>query len=765
MSNKAELFVWIGLVLAACGPSMLSPRAKPPPPPAEFAKKAGAGYYLIKSKEKVEVPANQRGKPVRPKVTADFTGVPTSNDWWSSLIWQFDAREVNPYSDPLYAHPFTFKATATGLEMGYPTDPQVDHRQYMFWHAADLALGIAGRKFPDTRVAGYSDWAVTAAWQDGEATFRATIGHGLPFVYVTKLRGGAAKLEPKKPADVWRSEGELLALSINGHHYAAFGPTGSVWNKENNAFSSDLNGKDYFSLAVLPDRSDKTLELFRKHAYAFVTDTRVSWRYDEKNASLENTFEVTTELLEPDEDRVNQPLLALYRHQWKNTKQPLLGLSYVSPRGEMKLLAGSRFTTRLPFNGVLPILPNVADNDTGDLEFYVKEIYWADDLFPPGLGENPQRDPYWIGKSLLKSALAAEIADQVGYANARDHLLQAVKNELQDWFDGQPPSYFYYDKTWRTLIGVPTAFFSGSQLNDHHFHWGYFIYAAAIVARHDPAWAKHWAPFIEILIRDAANHRRDDAEFPFLRWMDVYAGHSWANGPALFDEGNNEESSSEDINFSAATILWGAALGNREIRDLGIFLYANQVQAVEQYWFDVDDAVFPKKFDHTTVAMVWGAGGRYDTWWDPHPAFVHGINLLPMTGSMHYLGRHPQYVSKNYAEIVERNRGEPLTWRDILWMFLAFSEPERALKLFEDDPYFTPEFGNSRAMTYHLITNLAALGHVDTGVSADTPTYAVFKNKNRRTHIAYNAGSKPREVTFSDGTKLRVSPHTTAVSK
>jgi hypothetical protein len=98
-------------------------------------------------------------------------------------------------------------------------------------------------------------------------------------------------------------------------------------------------------------------------------------------------------------------------------------------------------------------------------------------------------------------------------------------------------------------------------------------------------------------------------------------------------------------------------------------------------------------------------------------------------------------------------------------MFLAFSEPKRALQLFEDDPYFTPEFGNSRAMTYHLISNLEALGHVDTSVSADTPTYAVFKKGQRRTHIAYNPGSKPLNVSFSDGANLNVPPYKTAFSR
>ena len=87
-----------------------------------------------------------------------------------------------------------------------------------------------------------------------------------------------------------------------------------------------------------------------------------------------------------------------------------------------------------------------------------------------------------------------------------------------------------------------------------------------------------------------------------------------------------------------------------------------------------------------------------------------------------------------------------------MWMFLAFSDPAKARALFEDDPYFTPEFGNSKAMTYHWITNLEALGHPDSGVTASTPTYAVFKKGNKRTHVAYNAGEKPINVTFSRNT-------------
>src|SRR5688572_27939266 len=97
--------------------------------------------------------------------------------------------------------------------------------------------------------------------------------------------------------------------------------------------------------------------------------------------------------------------------------------------------------------------------------------------------------------------------------------------------------------------------------------------AAAVLAQHRPDWAKDYGPMVYLLIKDPANWDRKDTRFPFLRSMDVYAGHSWANGAGQYEEGNNQESSSEEINFSTAVILWGAATGNKAIRDLGIFLY------------------------------------------------------------------------------------------------------------------------------------------------------------------------------------------------
>jgi endoglucanase Acf2 len=261
---------------------------------------------------------------------------------------------------------------------------------------------------------------------------------------------------------------------------------------------------------------------------------------------------------------------------------------------------------------------------------------------------------------------------------------------------------------------------------------------------------------IELLVRDAACWKHDDPQFPFLRHMDPYAGHSWASGPSMFETGNNEESSSEDILFSSSLVLWGAVTENSELRDLGIFLFTNQVLAAEQYWFDVDDAVFPESFDHSAAAMVWGAGAKYDTWFDADPIMVHGINYLPFTGSSTYLGRHPDYVKKNFEEVFKRSRGSIYSWRDYVLMYLSLADPERAEKMYEEDTYFNVEFGNTRVLLRHWLANMRALGQVDATVTANVPSYAVFQGASGKKYAAYNPSHAAIEVKFSDGQTLKV---------
>ncbi len=734
---------------------MLSNTTLSPRPAAAAPIAVGAGSYNTTLPPGGKVPSNSDGVAVSPKKTANVSGPMPTNKWWSSLGWQRYAG--NPYSENMYGHPLAFRAKAGGLGVSYPTNPVISSgnpsylQEYHYSYAEDLMLGVAGLNAPDARVDGFSDWTVTAAWSDGTRSLKATFGHGLPFVYATRSGGNALIVFNGAPT-IWSNGGNVLGVTVNGHHYGIFAPSGATWTLSGTTLQSTLAGKSYFSVAVLPDNTATTLNFYKNHAYAFVTSTAASWSYAEASARLTTTYNVTTSVQEGTETR---PLLALYRHQWLNTSNALTSYTYVSPRGTLKVLQGSSFSTDMTFNGVLPALPDKGSYNRTTLYNYVNEVYAAGNFLPNGTGT------YWTGKALGRLAALVRIAEQVGHTAARDAFLSALKSKLQDWFqapDGKTSNLFYYNNTWGTLIGYPAEYGSDTELNDHHFHYAYYIMAAATIAQYDATWASdtNWGGMVKLLIKDAANWESTETRFPRLRNYDPYAGHGWASGHGGFGAGNNQESSSESINFSTSLVLWGAATGNKTIRDLGIYLYTNEVNAIEQYWFDVNDAVFPTGFNRSTLGILWGDGGAYATWWTANPEEIHGINFLPITGGSLYLGRNPGYIATNYNDMRTNNGGDETEWRDIIWSHYALYDAATTVTKFNNNAAYAPEAGESKAHTYHWIHNLNAMGQLDKTITANVPTYAVFNKGGTRTYVAYNPGSAAITVTFSNGVTLSV---------
>ena len=113
--------------------------------------------------------------------------------------------------------------------------------------------------------------------------------------------------------------------------------------------------------------------------------------------------------------------------------------------------------------------------------------------------------------------------------------------------------------------GNTGADFGNTLYNDHHFHWGYFIYTAAVITHLDPTWLGHNKAYVDMLVRDIANPSPHDRWFPVWRCFDWFHGHSWAHG--LFDslDGKDQESSSEDTMHAYALKMWGAVTGDRNL--------------------------------------------------------------------------------------------------------------------------------------------------------------------------------------------------------
>lgn len=705
----------------------------------------GKGSYSTSLPPGEVGPQTFNGVNVFPKVSSTFSLPAQTNDFWSSLIYPFFN---DPHSNVLYAHPLNVKAKSNGLEMGYSTTPIFPAADYLFPFSKQITVGIEGLNASETTTDSYGDWTVTALWENGDKVMKATLGHGLPFVYFA-MSGGNASITTEGSATVWSNTDGVLGITIDGKHYGIFAPSGSTWSGTG-TFVSSLNGKDYLSVALLPDNSTEILELFRKHAYAFVTNSLVSWEYKENSAELTTTYSYETELKESINGNVDQTLTALYRHQWLYVQENITDHTYISPNGDMKLFEGSTFTTKLTFSGVVPSLPNQGDYNPEELLSMVQSV--ASEALPAG-------PSYENGKAMGRFAQLVHIADQLGATEERDYFLDKMKIRLEDWFTAGGEQEYSYNASWDVLTGYPSGFGADNQVNDHHFHSSYAILSAATVAQFDSAWAsqENWGGMVNLLIKDANNWDRTDTQFPFLRSHDAYAGHSWAAGHGDFGDGNNQESSSESMNFATAAFLWGSVTNQKEIRDLGIFLHTNETTAVEQYWFDVDNEVFPEEYPHVAIGMVWGGKGVHSTWFGADPEFIHGINLLPITSGSLYLGRHPEHVIANFNEVVSERNGEPKLWKDIFWQYLALADPNWALSKYYADPTYEPFDGESRAHTLHWLHNLKKMGQMDTSVTADIPSYTVFKNDaNTKTYIAYNPESSSKTVTFSDGFSMEV---------
>jgi len=717
----------------------------------------GSGSYTTVLPPDGTDPQNDLDVPVAPVITPEVTGPIPTTDWWTSIVFKF--RSGNPYSDVLAAQPLNLKARASGLGIGTGTRSTTQSYYYAYHYQEDFLVRLEDMAADSTALAGYGDWTVTARWEDGPDRLDATLGHGLPFVYFTRTSGVMELYFATGVPSVWYDQDGTLGFTVNGKDYGVFAPTGSSWTTSFPVFQSDLSGLDYMSVASLPDDSLATLAQFREHAFAFVSDTRVSWDYDEAAATVTTDFQVDTVVKEGTETR---PLLALYRHQWLHTDAAFLGYAFDSLQGEMKVVRASEFSTTMTYPGILPILPADLEVEPG-YDGVLMDGYLDDFLSQSYTQLFFRGDTYYGGKDLGIVSSAIRVADRVGRADVRDYLLTGLQAKLEDWLTasaGEEQTLFYYNDTWGTLYGFPSTFGTGRQLNDHHFHWGYFVMAASVVAMFDPGWAleENWGGMVDMLIRDAAAWDRDDPLFPFLRCFDPYAGHAWASGHAGFGDGNNQESSSESMQFAAATALWGSLTGNDVVRDLGVYLYTTEMHAIEQYWFDVDDVVFPETYAHNCVGMVWGTKATHETWFSAEPEMIHGINVLPITPASLYLGRHPDYVQDNYDEVVLENGGAPDDWVDIMWEYLALADPQTALGYFDADPYYAPEGGESKAHTYYWLQSLASLGQLDPTVTADTPHYAVFASDAGTNYVYYNADEAETTIRFSDGRTVAAAP-------
>lgn len=702
--------------------------------------------------------AGRNGYPSgTPFVTGNAANKPVpTNEWWSHKV-------KNAHSSNLFNYPFTLKTINQGLVATYIPWGPIDNIE-------PVQIGLTGLNASAANVADHDDWMISLDWQSGTHHLQARTGIGMPFLYFNKDANSTVEININQGA-VTDSGSFLIVKGVrNGADFVIYGPSGSSWQQNGSTYTSSLNGNDYWSLLFIPPggNPDQKASDLKKYAFVFPKHCQADWQYNEQTSIVHTDFTVQTEVMEGNDSLMLQGLLP---HHWSNlagSSQINTSYVYSTVRGDLKLMEGNHFAVENTFYGILPTLPNVHCHsisfDPGKLQEKV------DLLKNEGLAT--WTDSYNEGQAMNRLIQTARIAEQVGDTSALNSILKTVKERLEDWLSyqsGEVAFLFYYNQTWDALIGYPAGHGQDANINDHHFHWGYFIHAASFVEQFEPGWAANWGPMIDMLVRDAASSNRSDNLFPYLRNFSPYAGHCWANGFASFPQGNDQESTSESMQFNSSLIHWGAVTGNDSIRDLGIYLYTTEQSAVEEYWFDMYQRNFGANQQYSLVSRVWGNSYDNGTFWTADIAASYGIELYPIHGGSLYLGHNLNYHNTLWSEI-EQNTGilsnapNVNLWHDVMWQYLAFSDPDKALNLYDSYPNRALKFGVSDAQTYYWLHSLKVLGAPDATVTADHPLAAAFQGDGNRIYVAQNYGSSSLNVQFSDGYQLTVAPGELATS-
>ncbi len=685
-----------------------------------------------------------------PQLSGAALGKPVpTNDWWSKLVKE-------NHADNLFNYPYTMKTMNDGLVVSYIPVGVIDDQ-------LPVVVGVSSLAATKTTVSNYSDWTVTMNWNDGTRNFEATSGIAMPFLYFTKGNADVAQVKVNLGSVTINNEMLIIENARNGADFAVYAPVGSTWTKNGTIYTSSLNGKNYWSMAFIPLTASNVSNVateYKKYAYVFPVNTSANYSYNETTSVLRTDFTIQTEVKEGTETNM---LLGLLPHQWANlaSNSPVPDkYSYATIRGQMKTLAGNSFSVENKYKGILPTLPYVNNYSAG--------------FSPPALTEKVTSiendvlelwtDSYNEGQVMNRLIQTARIAAQMGNTTALNKIIATIKDRLENWLkaeSGEKAFLFYYNTTWSAMLGYPAGHGQDTNINDHHFHWGYFIHAAAFMEQFQPGWAAQFGDMINLLVRDAATNDRNDALFPYLRNFSPYAGHCWANGFATFPQGNDQESTSESMQFNSSLIHWGEITGNKSIRDLGIYLYTTEQTAIEEYWMDIHRRNFPSSQQYSLVSRVWGNSFDNGTFWTADIAASYGIELYPIHGGSLYLGHDTTYVKRLWNEMksntgILSNQVNANLWHDVYWKYLAFLEPAEAIKLYDSNPDRNLKFGISDAQTYHWLHAINALGRVDASITANYPIAAAFRKGNKITYVAHNYSNAPITVRFSTGYDLAV---------
>jgi endo-1,3(4)-beta-glucanase len=504
------------------------------------------------------------------------------------------------------------------------------------------------------------------------------------------------------------------------------------------------------------------------HAGVYPVSANVRWNFQGRSSTRIGTleFDYTTKTF----DNVKTPpdllMLALPHHAESLPKEKLLtpkefDFMYGTIKGTMTPVLGSRWS----YDQVLPTLlgiddgsnPNEALSDPNVRAAIVESLQKDVMVALPTLTENV----YGFGKQSARLAQMAHIANALlrhgdvmkeELLDLRNQAMNLLSSALESFLTGNVSDFLVYDANLGGLISFDgllnsEADFGNGRYNDHHFHYGYLLYACAIMGNLNQTFVERFGDRVDAVYFDVAHNANLDSEngdgifFPAARHKMWFDGHSFASGLFPFGNGKSQESSSEAVNCYYGAYLWSLVRNGHgddpesdtsPKTDFARLLLATEIRGAIMYWHmstknsahsnETKASIYPLEFSNNLMV---GNIGMLDaicsTWFGTDNLYVHMINFIPVTAVTGDLFSRP-FVSEEIAHAFRPVKDIEMAWRGYVISASAIFDPIQAWQDAQD--LFSPELdsGLSKSQVLYWIATRPGFDSSQVSQEGETPT-------------------------------------------
>ncbi|GAB5591707.1 hypothetical protein Unana1_06607 [Umbelopsis nana] len=557
----------------------------------------------------------------------DFKPPFPTDAWWSGYtVGTQDATVAGPF-------PFESATTNITINFGISNKRDFDGTSIHQPTQTDWGVGIAGLP-NDLNHRKATSWDTQTVclqyFTDSGSTMSSCMVPGSPYMTFTFKNAAVTfnSLNGNLGGVQWVANGTKAKITNDAGTYLLYALNGTLSLTQNqNILKSQDGYTGTIRMALLNETSQEAI--LDKYVGTYPTGLNMSYQV---------TGDTSTQTWKWDVAGNSTSLLTLsWPHHRKVLSNPTFeNIQYLTTKGYMKGVVGSTWTLTHQLPNITWFPPNAPQQSclsqlNQTLEYDVNSLA----VMVPG-------DFYYWGGSFARAARIALIAEHIGRNDLVNTVVNILKQSFAYWLDPTHQPAAGYETGWGGFINAQGwnntwVDFGNGYYNDHHFHYGYFLYGASVIGKYDSAWLSQNHDFLTHVARDIGNPSPNDPYYTVTRHMDFFAGHSWASGIANGAGSRDQESTGEAINGYYGLLMFAEVTKNSALIDYARMLLAIEEMGAQTYWHlypsVTADTPYPEQAFRqlTTVGNVedWQVGAWL--FWGAQRTEIAAIQMLPVT--------------------------------------------------------------------------------------------------------------------------------------